>query len=100
MSTLTKIGLFVLIVAVGIFLIDNSLSAATDGCKCVGDSSEVENECVDICWNIYGIDCLYVYEYDSGCEFWDCVTAWKFKCENGAYGYIITSEFCWECMWM
>lgn len=97
MKTLTKIGLFVLIVALGIFIIDNSLSGSMLDCYCSNDY-EAMGECINICWDVYQVDCLDVYEYDRGCQYSDCITIWKFWCENNAKGYISTTwHNCWDC---
>lgn len=97
MRNLAKIGIFILVVALGIFIIDNSLSAELQDCNCI-DEYEAESECHDICWGIYGVDCLYTYEVDHGGEYTACVTTWRFKCENDARGYVFTEwDFCWDC---
>jgi hypothetical protein len=97
MKSLTKIMVFVLVVTIGIAFINTSLSALRDDCYCQNDS-EAEGECVNNCWDAYRADCLMVVAWDWGCEFTDCVTAWKFYCDNGARGYFYTEwHYCWDC---
>jgi len=100
MKNLVKITLFVLIVSLGISVIDTSLSALREDCYCQNDS-QAEGECINDCWIGYGADCLVVIQWDSGCEYGDCVTAWKYYCDNGARGYFYTTwRYCWNCMWI
>jgi hypothetical protein len=99
MKVFTKIVFFVLIGILGIVIIDTMLSALRDPCYCKNDS-EAEGQCVDICWDTYGEDCLVVYPVDEGCEYGDCVTSWKFYCQNNARGYFSTTfHYCWDCDW-
>lgn len=103
MKPLTKIILFVFLVALGIFAIDQSLSALRKTCNCSNDA-EADGECVDICWDYYRVDCLYTTMNSIGCDGEDCDTLWKFECEPsdpntiGARGYIWTTwHFCPDC---
>ena len=86
MRVLIKIGLFVMVVAFGIFIIDNSLSAVTSPCNCQNEH-DAYLSCKEVC-NEIGEDCLDTHFLYSGCEYRDCVTLWKFECEYSAEGYI------------
>ena len=97
MKNSTKILLFVLIVTVGIFVIDSSLSASTSTCYCV-NQYEAAGECINICWDTYQAECLELWLLDHGCQYGTCLSTWKFSCDNGAKGYIITEwDNCWDC---
>ena len=97
MKVLTKIALFVLVVALGIVLINNSLSASMQGCTCVFGIN-VEEECNEFCSEAHS-ECLYMYLSETGCQFGDCLAFWYMECDSRAKDYLITQEECPECEW-
>jgi hypothetical protein len=97
MKNLKKIMLSVAIVTLGIFLIDNTISASTETCYCV-NGYEAAGECINICWNLYEAECVNVILWSHGCQYEDCVSFWKFECDNEAKGGLTTIwHYCWDC---
>ena len=97
MKNSIKIVLFVIVITLGVYLIDTTLTASTLDCHCVNEYEAI-GECIDICWDTYEVECLMVVLLGHGCWYSDCVTHWKFYCENDARGYLTTVwDNCWDC---
>ncbi|MDQ1351454.1 MAG: hypothetical protein QG657_1756 [Acidobacteriota bacterium] len=94
-----KIILLDLGLTLGSLVNDMSLYALREDCYCLNDT-EAEMDCLWICASYDG-DCFCVYPVNSGCEYGDCDTLWRFYCESGLRGYLYTTApNCSDCDWI
>ncbi len=90
---------FVLFVAVGIILINTSLSGLSWFCRCLDDYN-TSKACNQLCKDHGG--CLYWYFNWSECVCMggdnECTCVVRLECEDGAHGwYWSRVKYCWDC---
>ena len=94
---------FVLLIALGIFLLNRFLFPAGKTCKCL-DFQAAEDDCYAAC---YPDECalFYAAQYPGGCFYDACVFKMVNYCENRDTGQIYTvigylyTWGCTDCIW-
>jgi hypothetical protein len=102
MKKRNQLIVFVLVTALGIFLMDRFLFPMAKSCRCL-DFEQAKEDCWAVCYLIGECALFYAAEHPGGCSYSSCVYKMANYCENRdtgkitiSYGYLYSS-YCSDC---